>query len=1024
MKTKVLSHINGIVRRVRISAFFLAATVFPVIANAVDLLSVPAASSSASITAGGDSYASLISADGRYVVFTSTANNLVHRTNGAPYILSAPLKMNAFLRDRIQGTTTLISVDPTDAISSEDDSAPTAISTNGQYVLFETASRLTAARNSTNRLYTSEIYLRDVINKTTTLVSVRMTSQFNRSAQESVMTPDARYVAFESSDPNFLPGDTNNVADVFVRDLVSGKTRTANVGFSNRISCFGPEITPDGKFVVFSGSSVSGNPTQDVYVCDLANSNTFCVSTNIHRFFSGGTRCRGEIISDNGKYVAYQAFLLSGLSTTAFVFRHNNQTGSDEVVSSNSVPTGIGQTFEMTPDGRFVVFIGQTNSSTGVFLWDGQTGSTTFVSADTNGLAPANMSCELPAIDATGRYVSFRGYANGLVTNAVGNLQEHIYRRDLLNGTTELVDVGMDGNATNRTLYGDFSMSADGRYITFDSPDCDFVEQDGNKASDVFVRDLGAETTELISAHDPLLVTQTRGGEGRRSHPCVSADGHFAAFLASGTELVPSYTNRYRGVFVRDLINQSNFVASLDTNGLGNADGSATECVISGDGRYVAFTSLADNLVGDDTNHASDVFLSDLQTGTTVLVSTNGTGPGSGNGASSSPTISLDGRYVTYFSTGKNIVSLPTAAQSNLFVYDRTTRTNFVLATNGVQVAASTPDGRYVAFYGSLTSSSSLNLYLWDSQLGERILTNPPIPMSSISAVAISSNAQWIAYFQSVYSSFPSLIVVDRHTVSKTTVSAGAFGVRPNFRFSSDGRYLVYSTTASNSPPDLNKLQDVYVFDTLTKSNLLVSRSFFTGNAPFGTSDSPDISADGRYITYESDALDIVPSDNNGRTKDIFLFDRQSGSTMLLSASVYGSGAADYVSQLPTFTADGQTVAFQSWASDLTENDFNQGSDLYLLKIINPFTSTNPPPVLTGQLVLYTYPGSGGGAPYATKLTWAAVPGFGYQVQYKTNLTDAAWLPVNGSVVIEGGQAYVKDLAPDPDRRFYRIVAF
>ena len=167
-----------------------------------------------------------------------------------------------------------------------------------------------------------------------------------------------------------------------------------------------------------------------------------------------------------------------------------------------------------------------------------------------------------------------------------------------------------------------------------------------------------------------------------------------------------------------------------------------------------------------------------------------------------------------------------------------------------------------------------------------------------------------------------------------------------------------------------------------------------------------------------------MPSDNNGKLRDIFLFDQQSGSTLLLSASIYVSGTADYESQSPTFTGDGQTVAFQSWASDVTENDFNQGSDLYLLKIINPFDSTNPPPVLTCQIVLYTDSGYGAATPYAVQLTWATAPGFGYHVQYKTNLTDEAWLPVNGSVVIEGGKAYVKDLSPDPDRRFYRIVAF
>jgi dipeptidyl aminopeptidase/acylaminoacyl peptidase len=288
--------------------------------------------------------------------------------------------------------------------------------------------------------------------------------------------------------------------------------------------------------------------------------------------------------------------------------------------------------------------------------------------------------------------------------------------------------------------------------------------------------------------------------------------------------------------------------------------------------------------------------------------------------------------------------------------------------------------------------------------------------------MAVSTNGQWLAFILTSGSS-TSLKVVDRLTRSNITVSAGAFGTRPNPRFSGDGRYLVYATAASNSAPDFNLTRDVYVFDVQTRNNALVSRSYLTGNAPTGNSESPDISADGRYIIYQSDAPDIVPSDDN-HMKDIFLFDQQSWSTMLLSAGMYGVGTANFASQVPRFTGDGQTVAFQSWASDLASGDFNQGSDLFLLKIINPIGSTNPPPVFAGEIILA--PGSIGSGPdqSAPQLTWPATPGFGYQVQYKTNLTDETWLPVNGNVVIENGQGYVKDLAPDADHRFYRIVGF
>ena len=991
----------------------------PLRATAVDLISVPDASFASPTSGGGDSYVNIISADGRYVLFYSSANNLARRTNGAPYVLTAPLKQNAFVRDRVQGTTTLISVDSTDTNSGEDDSMPTAISTNGQYVLFETASRLINARTSTNRLNTSEVYLRDLVNKTTTLVTVRTNSRFNASARDSTMTPDARYVAFDSVDANFVPGDTNNTSDVFVRDLVSGQTQMASAGFSNQVSSVAPEITPDGKFIAFVGNIVSVNPTQDVYVCDLAASNTFCVSSNSHQYMSGIPRCYGQKISADGKYVAYQANSLFN-STASFIFRHNLQTGADDVVTTNSILAPPGQSFDMSPDGRFIAFILNTTNGTTVIRWDGQTGTTNLVVVHTTAPAPPPLSCESPSVDATGRFISFVATGPFLVTNAVGT-GEHIYRRDMQSFDQQLVDVGIDGNATNRTINTEFVMSADGRFIAFDSPDTDLVASDGNNASDVFVRDLTSETTELVSAADPSLATETSGRRNKRSHVRVSADGHYAVFVSDGTGLVPNYTNRFLNVFGRDLINQSNILVSVNTNGLATADGASTEPAVSGDGRYVAFTSLADNLVSNDTNFQSDVFLRDLQTGTTVLVSTNGAGPGSANGTSYSPTISQDGRYVTYFSTARNIVPLSSFA-TNVFVYDRTLHSNYAVNTNGVNLFAATPDGHYVLFYGPLTVSGSLNVYLLDVQLKQRVFTNLPPIGAALSTLTISTNGQWLAYIGPAGSS-QSLYVIDRLTRSNFTVSAGTFGPRPNPRFSGDARYLVYATTASNAPTDMNLTRDVYVFDLLTRSNSLVSRSYLTGNGATGISELPDISADGRYISYESSAADIVPGDTN-HIKDIFLFDRLSGSTMLLSGSIYGAGTADFESQVPGFTADGQTVSFQTWASDLTANDFNQSSDLFLLKIVNPFDSTNPPPVLTVQIILNTGSGGSSPVPASPQITWAAAPGFGYQVQYKTNLTDDGWLPVNGSVVIEGGQGYVIDLAPDPDHRFYRIVAY
>lgn len=1020
MNSKMHSGRNLLCGRVRIAGLFLVAILFPLLTNAVDLLSGPAPSFSSPASAGGDSYISGLSADGRYVLFNSTANNLAHRTNGSPYLLPHPGKMNAFVHDRVLGKTTLVSVDPTDTWAGDADSSVAAISTNGQFVLFESGSH-NLVPGAALRTNSAEIYLRDVVNKTTTWVTTRLSPISTSGASFSVMTPDARYVAFSSGETNLALGDTNTAQDVFVRDLSSGQTRLLSAGIPGFNSFFGPVITSDGKFVAFQSSMLSINNTQDVYVCDMDASNTFCLSTNAHQFISGVPACYGQEISQDGKYVVYQANANVLSPTTAYIFRHNLATGAEEVVTSNAFPATGTQPLDMTPDGRFIAFLGRTNGHTGVFLWDGLSATTTYVSVSTNGLISPNLVCDSPAIDTTGRFVSFTAAGDNLVTNAVG-LDFHIYRRDLLSGVTELVDVGLDGDATNRTINSDFYMSADGKAIVFDSPDTDLVEQDGNGASDVFVRDFDSETTELASSSEPTLLSRTSGYADTRGHVHVSADGSIAVFIARGDGLVPGQTNRLRQVFARDLINQSNFLVSFDTNGLGGANGPATDCAVSGDGRYIAFTSFANNLVQNDTNRGSDVFLRDLQLGITTRISTNEFDPGgqwqpgNGNGSWTVQSINSDGRYVAYGSLPISSPLLIHPLFQSLSIYDQVQRTNNILTTNGVSSVATTPDGRYVAFSGPLVSGGTPNVYLWDAQLKQRIFTN--LSGNWVTNLAISTNGQWIGYVLG-----SSLKVIDRVTKSNINVSTGPFGLRPNPRFSGDGRYLVYATAASNSVMDTNSTRDVYVFDILTRSNLLVSRSFFTGNAPSGNSELPDISADGRYITYQSDAPDIVPVDNNGRVKDVFLFDQLTGSTVLLSASLYGVGTADSVSRSPSFTADGQTLAFQSWATDLTANDFNQGSDLFLFKILSASGSTNPPPVLTGQILIN--PGSGPETGQTVpQITWAATPGFGYQVQYKTNLTDDTWLPVNGSVVIQNGVGYLKDAVPDPDHRFYRIVAY
>jgi hypothetical protein len=999
------------------SMWLTVVSVFPESASAFDLLSMPEPTYTAPASAGGDSYMTGISSDARYVLLGSTANNLARRMNGKPYIMREPRAVNSFLRDRFLGTTILISSDPTDTYEANSDAFATGISTNGQYIVFESgATNLVAG--DTNPVADTDIFVRDVINKSTTLVTVGLDgASANDLSSESAITPDGRFVVFSSAATNLVSNDTNGISDVFVRDLQLGVTRLVSVGAkpatASALSSYGlavsksecPVITPDGKFVAFISTATNILPDVttfgDVYVRSMATDTTLCVSTNAKHYFSSGKiQFYSEKISDDGQFVVFQGALTTS-PTNALIFRHNIQTGDDDVIASNAIPTPYFRTtdiLDMTPDGRFVAFIGANGGTTGVYVWDAQTASTTQVSIATNGTSPAKLNCEAPTVSEDGRFALFVCDATNLTTNAVAP-GLHLYRRDLQAGVTELIDVGTNQDALMRTVAGDSAMSADGRYVVFDCADADIVTNDNNESWDVFLRDLTVETTELISVHQPSLFSQTSTRRKLDASVAISTNEQYVVFSCKGEGLVSGYSNNVSDVYVRDLVNQSNFLVSVDTNGLAEANGDSFEPVISSDGRYVAFTSYATNLVVGDTNKDSDVFIRDLQNPVPVLVSVNASGEGSLGGGSSSPSISAEGKYVLFLNGARAVLR------------DTIVGTNFVLATNATALAM-TPDGRYSAFFGTPTGANP-SIYIWDSQLVRRIYTNI---VTSVSKISISANGEWLAYVNS-----SGATVVNR--ITKTSKSLGAIAslTHSGFRFSGDGHWFVYATARAGVADDTNGLSDVYLYDTQSTSNFLVSRSFYSGKAPMGASDSPDISMDGRFIIYASTAADIVPADDNSG-KDIFLYDQQSGVTTILSASGKSGNSANSISMKPSFTGNGQTAVFHTWASDLTESDFNQADDLLAVRISSTnslFYSTNPPPVFAGEIIFA--PGGVGSNP---RLNWAVVPGIAYQVQFKDDLTDADWQPINGSIVIEGSQGSVLDLTPNPDHRFYRLVAY
>jgi Tol biopolymer transport system component len=295
-----------------------------------------------------------------------------------------------------------------------------------------------------------------------------------------------------------------------------------------------------------------------------------------------------------------------------------------------------------------------TNSHTDVFVRDLQTGSTVLVSVNNAGTSSGNGRSTGAVISSDGRFVAFSSSANDLVPNDTNGTFD-VFVRDLQLGTTTLVSLNDTGTASangSSQISTSQAISDDGRFVVFTSRATDILSiTDANATDDVFVRGIVAGTTTLISVNS----AGTGTGNGQSFRGVISADGKFVAFDSRASDLVGTDTNFSLDVFLRDLLAGTTSMISVNNAGTNSARGVSMLSIvgrqaISDDGRFVAFESTANDLVAVDTNEAPDVFVRDRQAGTTMLASVNGAGSDSGNSVSDNPFLSGDGKFLAFTS--------------------------------------------------------------------------------------------------------------------------------------------------------------------------------------------------------------------------------------------------------------------------------------------------------------------------------------------------------------------------------------
>lgn len=569
-----------------------------------------------------------------------------------------------------------------------------------------------------------------------------------------------------------------------------------------------------------------------------------------------------------------------------------------------------GLRFDADAQGRFVVFEsargdlvpGDSNGVTDIFVADRMSGTVQRASVAGDG-AQANAASSQPTISADGSRIAFRSAASNLVAGD-GNAATDVFVRDLDAGTTVRANLGAAGVEANAAAFNP-RISHDGSRVAFQSAASNLVAGDSNGVDDVFLHTLAGAATQRVSVSSAQVQAN-----GPSTQPTLSQDGDLVAFRSSAGNLVAADANGSGGdVFVRRVSAGTTAIASVNDAGTVGAAQTVSSALpgISGDGRFVAFVSDS-NYVAADVGGFSDVFRADLLGSPTIRISLadNEAPLNSGVQAVSGDGISFDGSRILFATTAGNVVAGDGNLNVDLFLRD--------VGAAGTQRLSLRGDGSESPFsvgdFASLSADGLVALFLGSIDGGF-------VPGGSNSHLVVRDIAAGV-----------NAGTLPEPAGNQLRGAAGAAQLDATAALSADGRYVVFSSVDDHLVAgDSNRAMDVFVRDRQLGSVRRVSVAS-SGSQANAASGRARISADGRYVVFESLASNLVPGDANGM-QDIFRHELQGGTTVRVSATP-AQGDADGASQDPVLSADGRWVAFASAAANLVAADGNGYSDVFL----------------------------------------------------------------------------------------------
>jgi Tol biopolymer transport system component len=914
-----------------------------------------------------------VSADGRFVTFQSDSTLLVPSdTNG---------NMDAFVHDRdLDGdgvfdqpgafTTERVSVSSAGAQGTGNAFKP-AIAAGGRHVVFMSSSSNLVAGDTNGR---SDVFVHDRATRVTDRVSVASDgTQGNHhspdylfgavNATPPAISADGRYAVFNSQASNLVADDTNNKADLFLRDrgpangarsvtaARSGGTVavTASATFTGVELAHSRDAGDDGLAgareagAELTGATViSRTEAEDVlvrlHVADLGLAMVAADSGSPGTVYGlelgvAGIRYEARATAASGRAPVFELYRCELVCTQVALLTGSYGTVGDEITLV--VPHGV-------------LDISEGSAVTGLRAYSAAAGSAGVVYDEVrldDAVAPSRSAAVgLAPSGIPQDEVAFTDVTSSLSEGAFSGEIDVASRPDGLYEVWASACLASSCHATAVPLRIGAAPEPDPDPTPTPTPTATTTPAPeptpGPEPEPQPVIDPRRERTSRVS--------ETSSGVAADDYayqPAISADGRHTAFVSSARNLVAGDTNRWcpelvvkscPDIYVQDGATGIIRLVSVATDGT-QANALSEHPAISADGRFVAFTSYASNLVPGDTNESPDIFVHDRDADEDgvydergairterVSVASDGTQTARGESLVLRPSISADGRYVVFSSTSGRLVSGDTNGLSDVFLRDLVNKTTERVSisanngqTNGHAAALGLPSavsdgGRYVAFW-----SDASNI------------------------VAGDTNGKYDVF------------VRDRQESKTTRVSVASDGTQLGFgdgaafsSLSADGRFVAFQTNAANLVPgDNNTTTDVFVrdrdsdgdgifdeADAVATTRVSVASTGAEGTG--GGASIPVLSAGGRYVAFESTMTNLVPGDTNA-SKDVFIHDRASGVTERISVASSGSQAARG-GFWPSLSRDGRYAPFVSTSTDLVAGDTSGDYDDVFLRDLGP----------------------------------------------------------------------------------------